>query len=260
MRAHLTAAHFVNESSPVIDSFPLHLAIVERHCSLHRVLCSSHPWRGSVAHNASNFLQSAPRYAYLSSDVLPRKNFPLSSVSATRSRVRLQTRFLKPCPLLWCLGEPTAPSRPGPLSPTCEAKRVKIFVPSTCAWEGNLEHMQTNIHATSLSKCKLSLLLLQGYITSHAPKCKYTTGSILILEINNNVYPIRLLLSYCWWKLFIVERYNNRYRRLGLGNISALYSDQQLQFRNNYKEAVSSAFFAGISSNKKCTTWQNVTI
>lgn len=82
MRAHLSAAHFVNESSPVIDSFPLHLAIVERHCSLHRVLCSSHPWRGSVAHNASNFLQSAPRYAYLSSDVLPRKNFPLS-VSAT---------------------------------------------------------------------------------------------------------------------------------------------------------------------------------
>lgn len=86
MRAHLSAAHFVNESSPVIDSSPLHLAIVERHCSLHRVLCSSHPWRGSVAHNASNFLQSAPRYAYLSSDVLPRKKLsPLLCLCYTES-------------------------------------------------------------------------------------------------------------------------------------------------------------------------------
>lgn len=48
MSAHLSAAHFVNESSPLIDSSPLHLAIVERRCSLHRVLRNSHPlarWR-----------------------------------------------------------------------------------------------------------------------------------------------------------------------------------------------------------------------
>lgn len=110
MRAHLPAAYFVNESSPMIDSFPLHLAIVQRHWSPHRVLRSSHPWRGSVAY-VSNFFPRAPSIrAYLSSHVLPLKNFPLSSVSATWSRVRLQTRFLKPCPLLLCLGESTAPS------------------------------------------------------------------------------------------------------------------------------------------------------
>lgn len=194
MRAHLSAAHFVNESSPLIDSFPLHLGWVERHCFLHGVLRSSHSWRGSVTHNASNFLQSAPRYVYLSSKVLPLKNFPLSSVSATWCRVRLQTRFSKACPLFFCLGDPPAQSRPGALSLSCEAKCVKIFVPSRRAWEENSEHMQTNDHATSLSMCKRSPWMLQGYITSDAPKCKYITGSILILEISNNVYPIRLFL------------------------------------------------------------------
>lgn len=114
----LSAANFVNESSPVIDSFLLLLAMVERHCSLHRVLRSSHHWRGSVAHNASNFLKSASRLRVFVLGRTITQKFPLSSASATWSRVRLQTRFLKTCPLLLC------PSRS---RPSCEAKRVKYL-------------------------------------------------------------------------------------------------------------------------------------
>lgn len=102
--AHLTAAHLVNESSPVMDCLLLQLAVAERPAgSRDSALRSSHPRRGRggvVAHNASNFLRSAATHAFLSSDVLPLQNLPLSSVSAPRSRVRLQTHFVKPCPLV----------------------------------------------------------------------------------------------------------------------------------------------------------------
>lgn len=127
--AHLSAAHFVNESSPVMDCVPLQLAVAEPPAgSRDSALRSSHPRRGGggggvVAHNASNFLRSAATHAFLSSDVLPLQNLPLSSVSAPRSRVRLQTHFVKPCPLVLCSAEASAPSRLGTLRSRLRAKR-----------------------------------------------------------------------------------------------------------------------------------------
>lgn len=45
LRARLSAAHFVNEGSPVIDMSPVHPARVERRCRLHGVLRSKHAFR-----------------------------------------------------------------------------------------------------------------------------------------------------------------------------------------------------------------------
>lgn len=153
--AHLTAAHFVNESSPVMDRVPLQLAEAERPAgSRDSALRSGHP-RRVVAHNASNFLRSAAPHAFLSSDVLPlQKTFPSPLSLLIRSRVRLQTRSVKPCPLVLCSAEASAPSRPGTLRSrtSCEAKRVKRLVPSARAREGTLEtHAGRYIHATPVS-------------------------------------------------------------------------------------------------------------
>lgn len=164
----LSAANFVNESSPVIDSFLLLLAMVERHCSLHRVLRSSHHWRGSVAHNASNFLKSASRL----------RVFVLGRTITQKIPPLLCLCYMESCQIADTFSEdlPTFVMSQ-PLSTFVRSEARKIFVPTT--WERNLEHMQTNIHATTLCKCKRSPLQLQGYITSHTPKCKCTTGSIL---------------------------------------------------------------------------------
>lgn len=122
--AHLSAAHFVNESSPVMDRVPLQLAVAERPCGRDSALSSSHPRRGGgVAHSASKPAFGAPPHALWSSGVRARQNLPLSSASAPRSRVRLQTRSVKPCPLVLCSAEASAPSRPGTLRARLRAKR-----------------------------------------------------------------------------------------------------------------------------------------
>lgn len=114
MRAHLSAAHFVNEGSPVIDSSPLHPAMVERRCSLNGVLRSRHPCACQTFCRAPVDTRICPRM-YRRSKTFPS---PLSlprreGKNYTRSRVRLQTRFAKPCPLLLCyVGELTAPFCP----------------------------------------------------------------------------------------------------------------------------------------------------
>lgn len=81
MRAHLSAAHFVNEGSPVIDSSPFHPAMVERRCSLYGVLRSRHPCARQTFCTAPVDTRICP----------PLKNFPLSSVPATQRRKKLHT-------------------------------------------------------------------------------------------------------------------------------------------------------------------------
>lgn len=112
MRAHFSAAHFVNAIGPLIDHLPLHPAVTGRHSSAHRVLHPGHPPLGlRGARRAGPSSERAPllllllpptRVLLLRFSLLCRSDKAdgkesLSDVSCSRHCAS------KPSPLLFCL-------------------------------------------------------------------------------------------------------------------------------------------------------------
>lgn len=116
------------------------------------------------------------------------KNLPLLLCLCSTEPCQIADTFCEALPtrVVFSRSGRSIPAWNAPLSPSCEAKRVKILVPSARAWEGNFRAHARQISTLRPCLWKPSPLLLQGYITSHAPKCKYRPESDLVMEIKQS--------------------------------------------------------------------------